>query len=154
MKSKELSLSVKQAIIRLKNRNKPNREIAKPLGLAKSTVWYILKKKERTGELSNTKRPGRPRKTTVVDDRRIISLVKKNPFTARSRTLQEVGVSVSKTTIKRRLQQSKYRGFTARCKPLVKNYRDLSKSRNIAEQKYSITSVGSEFIIKISSTVV
>ena len=76
MKSKELSPSVKQAIIRLKNRNKPIREIAKTLGVAKSTVWYILKKKERTGELSNTKRPGRPRKTTVVDDRRIISLVK------------------------------------------------------------------------------
>ena len=55
--------------------------MAKTLGVAKSTFWNILKKKERTGELSNTKRPGRPRKTTVVDDRRIISLVKKNPFT-------------------------------------------------------------------------
>ena len=70
MRSKELSLSVKQAIIRLKNQNEPIREIAKTLGVAKSTVWNILKKKERTGELSNTKRPGRPRKTTVVDDRR------------------------------------------------------------------------------------
>ena len=122
MKSKELSLSVKQAIIRLKNRNKPIREIAKILGVAKSTVWYILKTKERTGELSNTKRPGRPRKTTVVDDRIIISLVKKNPFTTVGQiknTLQEVGVSVSKSTIKRRLHQSKYRGFTTRCKPLV-----------------------------------
>ena len=60
MKSKELSLSVKQAIIRLQNLNKPIREIAETLGVAKSTVWYILKKKERTGELSNTKTPGRP----------------------------------------------------------------------------------------------
>ena len=76
MRSKELSQSVKQAIVRLKNQNKPIREIAKTLGVAKSTVWNILKEKERTGELSNTKRPGRPRKTTVVDD-----LVKKNPFT-------------------------------------------------------------------------
>ena len=81
MRSKELSLSVKQAMIRLKNQNKPIREIAKTLGMAKSTVWNILKKKERTGELSNTKRSGRPWKTTVGDDRRIISLVKKNPFT-------------------------------------------------------------------------
>ncbi len=79
MRSKELSLSVKQAIIRLKKQNKPIREIAKTLGVAKTTVWNILKKKERTGELSNTKRPGRPRKTTVVDDRRILSLVKKTP---------------------------------------------------------------------------
>ena len=43
MRSKKLSLSVKQAIIRLKNRNKPIREIAKTLGVAKSTVWNILK---------------------------------------------------------------------------------------------------------------
>ena len=73
MRSKELSLSVKQAIIRLKNQNKPIREIEKTLGVAKSTVWNILKKKESTDELSNTKRLGRPQKTTVVDDRRIIS---------------------------------------------------------------------------------
>ena len=57
-----------------------------------------------------------------MDDRRIISLVKKNPFTTVGQiknTLQEVGVYVSKSTIKRRLHQSEYRGFTTRCKPLV-----------------------------------
>ncbi len=121
MRSKELSLSVKQAIIRLKKQNKPIREIAKTLGVAKTTVWNILKKKERTGELSNTKRPGRPRKTTVVDDRIILSLVKKTPFTTVGQiknTLQEVGVCVSKSTIKRRLHQSEYRGFTTRCKTI------------------------------------
>ncbi len=121
MRSKELSLSVKQAIIRLKKQNKPIREIAKTLGVAKTTVWNILKKKERTGELSNTKRPGRPQKTTVVDDRRILSLVKKTPFTTVGQiknTLQEVGVCVSKSTIKRRLHQSEYRRFTTRCKTI------------------------------------
>ncbi len=122
MRSKELSLSVKQAIIRLKKQNKPIREIAKTLGVAKTTVWNILKKKERTGELSNTKRPGRPRKTTVVDDRRILSLVKKNTL-HNSWPDQEHSPGgrciVSKSTIKRRLHQSEYRGFTTRCKPLV-----------------------------------
>ena len=53
MRSKELSLPVKQAIIRLKNQNKPIREIAKTLGMAKSTVWTILKKKERTVRSQN-----------------------------------------------------------------------------------------------------
>ena len=122
MRSKELSLSVKQAIIRLKNLNKPIREIAKTLGMAKSTVSNILKKKECNSELSNTKRPGRLWKTTVVGDRIIISLVKKNLFTTVGQiknSLQEAGVCVSKSTIKRRLHQSEYRGFTTRCKPLV-----------------------------------
>jgi hypothetical protein len=61
MKSKELSLPVKQAMIRLKNQNKPIKEIAKTLGVAKLTIWYILKKKERTVALRNTKKH---RKTT------------------------------------------------------------------------------------------
>ena len=55
------AVTISEAIIRLKNQNKPIREKEKTLGVAKSTVWNILKKKERTGELSNTKRPGRPR---------------------------------------------------------------------------------------------
>ena len=111
MRSKELSLSMKQAIIRLKNPNEPIREMAKTLGVAKSTVWNILKKKERTSELISTKRPVRPQKTTVVDDRRILSLVKKTPFTTVGpikNTLQEVAVCVSESTIKRRLHQSEY----------------------------------------------
>ena len=44
-----------------------------------------------------------------VDDRIIIFLVKKHPFTTVGQiknALQEVGVSVSKSTIKRRLHQS------------------------------------------------
>ncbi|CAJ0938076.1 unnamed protein product, partial [Ranitomeya imitator] len=92
------------------------------LGVAKSTVGYILRKKELTGELGNSKRPGRPRMTTVVDDRRILNLVKKNPFTTSTEvqnTLSEVGVSVSKSTVKRRLHDSKYKGFTSRCKPFI-----------------------------------
>ena len=62
------------------------------------------------------------RKTTVVDDHRILSMVKKNPFTTPTRvknTLQEVGVWVPKSTLKRRLHVNKYRGLTTRCKPLI-----------------------------------
>ena len=112
MRSKELSLSVKQAIIRLKNLNKPIREIAKTLCVAKSTVWNILKKKECS---ATPKDPEDHGKKTEVDDRIILSLVQKNPFTTVGKinnTLQEVGVCVSKSTIKRKLHQSEYRGFT------------------------------------------
>ncbi|MCJ8738187.1 hypothetical protein PDJAM_G00032530 [Pangasius djambal] len=81
MKSMQISMQVKEAIIRLKKQHKSIREIAKTLGVTKSTVGYILKKKESTGELNNIERPGSPWKTTKVDDRRILSLVKKDPFT-------------------------------------------------------------------------
>ncbi len=98
-------MQVKQTFVRLQKQNKSIGEIAGTLRVAKSTVWYILRKKERTGELSNIKRPGRPWRTTVFDDRKILSMVKKNPFTTSSEvknTLQEEGVSLSKSTIKRR----------------------------------------------------
>ncbi len=123
MRSKELSLSVKQAIIRLKKQNKTHQRDSKNIRRGQKQLFgTFLKRRNATGELSNTKRPGRPRKTTVVDDRIILSLVKKTPFTTVGQiknTLQEVGVCVSKSTIKRRLHQSEYRGFTTRCKPLV-----------------------------------
>ncbi|KAG2458785.1 TCB1 transposase, partial [Polypterus senegalus] len=122
MRSKELSMQMKEAILKLQKQKKPTRKIATILRVAKFTVWYILRKKASTGELSNTKRPGCPRKTTVVDDHRIISMGKRNPFTTANQvnnTPQGVGVSISKSTIKRRLYVSKYRGCTARCKPLI-----------------------------------
>ena len=75
------------------------------------------------GERRKTKRTKRPQKTTVVCDRKILALVKKKSYTTVGKIrniLEEVGVSASKSTINRRLHQSKYRGFTTRYKPLEK----------------------------------
>lgn len=52
------------------------------MGIAGTTIWNILKKKETTGVLSNRRRTGQPRKTTVVDDRNIVRAAKKNPKTS------------------------------------------------------------------------
>lgn len=129
-----LKQCVKQAIIRLKNQNKPLTEIA-TTSVAKSNVWYIwyiLKKKESIGDFRNTKRPGRLWKTTVVNGRRILSLVKKTkPFTISGQiknTLQYIGVSVSKSTIMRRI-------FTTQCRPLV----SLKNRKTILEPRKSKT---------------
>ncbi len=45
MKSNEISIKVKEAIIKLTKQHKSLREIAKTLYVAGSTVGYILKKK-------------------------------------------------------------------------------------------------------------
>ncbi len=116
MQSKELSIQVKQTIVRLPKQYKSIREIA---GSGQINSLVHSEKKERTGELSNIKSPGCPRRTTVVDDQIILFMGKKNPFTTSSQvknTLQEVDVSLSKSTFKRRLHERKYRGFTTRCK--------------------------------------
>ena len=90
------------------------------------TVWYILRKKEYTGELCNTKLPGHPQKKTLVDDHRIFFMLKnktkQNHFTTfrqMKNILQEVGISLSKSTIKRRLHESKHTEFPTRCKLFI-----------------------------------
>lgn len=59
--------------------------------------------------------PRRPQKTSLADDRMIVSLVEKNPLAMvgqMKNTLQEAGGSASKSTITRRLHWSRSRGFT------------------------------------------
>lgn len=64
VKSKELPVWVKGAIIRLENQN--IREKAKTFALAKSTIWYFLSKTECTEERRKTvKVPEDHKKTTV-----------------------------------------------------------------------------------------
>lgn len=65
MKSKDLSLPVKQAIMSFKYQNKPIRAKAKTNQI---NVWYISKTKECTGEIRNTKRPGRPQRTETDEE--------------------------------------------------------------------------------------
>lgn len=62
------------------------------LGRMISTA-LILRKKECTGELGNAKRPGRPQKTPVGYDGRIVSMVKRNPITAANQANNAVSIS-------------------------------------------------------------
>ncbi len=75
MKCPQLSKPEAMTIVRLQKHNKSIREIAGTLGVAKSTVWYILGKKDVS---SATKRPRGSQRTTAVDNWRILSVVKKN----------------------------------------------------------------------------
>ncbi len=116
--SKDLSIQVKQTIVRLQKQNQSIREIAGTFGEAKSTVWCILRKEERTGELNNIKN------LDVQKDNS--SVWSENPLHGKEKPVHNIqpreerspgGRRVTiKSTIKRRLHQSKYRGFTTSCK--------------------------------------
>ena len=71
MRTKVVAMKVKVAIIRL--RNKKHSEIHRP-NPTKATVWNMIRS---TGVLGNYKGPGRPMKTNTVDDRRILTIMKK-----------------------------------------------------------------------------
>ena len=103
-------------------KNQPIRRIPKFSGVSKLKIEYIVEKKEFICELNNIKRPERPQGRSEVDDHRSLSLEMKSPVTTWrevKNTLEKVGVSLSKSTIKRRLHEYKYRRFTTRCRQLV-----------------------------------
>uniref|UniRef100_A0A673FSC5 Transposase IS30-like HTH domain-containing protein n=1 Tax=Sinocyclocheilus rhinocerous TaxID=307959 RepID=A0A673FSC5_9TELE len=86
----------KQAIVKLREDGESIRAIAQTLAQASTTIWNVLRKKETTGVLSNRPRTGRPRKTSAVDDRNIVTAVKKDPKTTVSdisKNLQRAGYS-------------------------------------------------------------
>ncbi|MDF4264986.1 helix-turn-helix domain-containing protein, partial [Vibrio parahaemolyticus] len=68
MKTRELSMGEKEAIVNVREDGQSIRAIAQTLAIASTTIWNVLKKKETTGVLSNRRRTGRPRKTSAVDD--------------------------------------------------------------------------------------
>ena len=107
MRTKTVPLTIKEGIMRLKNKNKTIRDMGQTFGLPKSVVWKIIKKKEWTGELCNHKGTGRLRKTENKNPQRPVQQIRTS--------LQEVDVSLSETTIPRRLHEQKYRGYTATC---------------------------------------
>ena len=74
MQSKEVLMQMKEAVIRLKKQKTKQtyQTDRRNFRSSQSTIWYLLKKKEWTGKLGNTKRPGRSWKTTKVDDCRIL----------------------------------------------------------------------------------
>ena len=101
--------------------------------MAKPTVCHFLKTIETTAELNNIKTPGSQQKTVNMDDRRIISLLKKNPFatSTEAKTLENIGASLSKL-IKGCHRECKSRGFTTRYEPLVRTEKtDQTLTENI-----------------------
>ncbi len=132
MKTREVSMGEKTSNCEAERRWKINQTIAQTLAIASTTIWNLLRKKETTGVLSNTPWTGRSRKTSAVDNRNIVTAVKKDPKTTVSdisNNLQRAGVKASQSTVRRRLHEQKYRGYTRRCKPLIskKNRRWASK---------------------------
>lgn len=100
-----MSLSIKQTKTGLPQavKTEKKKHLRNCYNISNEKVWYILRKKETTCELSKSKRPGRTWNLTLLHACRISSMVKRNPFTTANQvnnTLQEIGVLISKSTIK------------------------------------------------------
>ncbi|KAF6201613.1 hypothetical protein GE061_004005 [Apolygus lucorum] len=129
---------VKRQIIGLWKAKKTYREIAEALGVSKTCVEHSVNAFKETGTISEKPRSGRPRKTTERDDRAVVNLSKINRRASLPEIASEMegfhGVSVSVSTVSRRLREVGMESRVALQKPLL-NVGHRAKRRNFAREK-------------------
>jgi transposase len=124
MENKDLTAEKREAIYILKNENKTYAEIAKLLKISRISVYYTLKNFRPKSFSSHKKQSGRQRKTTKLDDKRIVIISKRDRQLTVSKITSEIIESLSKpvyvSTVKRRLNEVDLLGRAANKKPFLR----------------------------------
>lgn len=114
-------------------------EIAKRVKCHRTTVSRVIEKYQKTGSVVDRQRPGRPRKSTVRQDRALLRISKADrrlTSTRLTRIWRETcDTKVCTSTVRRRLLANGLRGCTARRKPLLTD--DHRKRRLAWAKKYA-----------------
>ena len=113
-KGKSIGHEMRELIVRLHNDGMSKHAIARTLKKSRTVVRRAISSFERDGQLTPKPKPGRPRKTSVRDDRRISRLCEIDrfrPISAAAAEARASGIDVSRKTTARRLSE---RGLHAR----------------------------------------
>lgn len=124
-RGKELSLDMRDLIIKYYIKGVKVSDIASKVNKKWSTVKSIINHYLKTGSIKPKQKLGSKRKTTAREDRKILNLAQTN----RRQTLGEIGnrvredfgIQISDKTVQRRLHDSGIHGRIARKKPLLKD---------------------------------
>lgn len=122
MPRKEVPTGIRESIIRLHQDWMSVRNIGNLLKKPKSTIQNIITRFKTNESVLDLPRSGRPKATTVYDDRKIVRSINKNPkatATDLANIMKESGVHIHPQTVRNRLHSVGYRGSIARCKPLI-----------------------------------
>lgn len=76
--------------------------IAKKYKINRSIVCRLIKKYQSTKQVRVKHLGGRPRKTTLRDDRQICGIFKKNPFATSGEVVKSLKLNVHESTVRRR----------------------------------------------------
>lgn len=136
VKTSELSIAVRSAIVTLHQDGKKMREIAAKLKVSLKGVYSTIARFKSTGQLSSLERSGRPRATTSAEDQYIVVTSKRNRRLTAPEICAELNKSraksVSLTTVNRRLRAAGLKGCVATKKPLL---RPQNKKKRLAWAK-------------------
>ncbi|XP_055615215.1 uncharacterized protein LOC129761515 [Toxorhynchites rutilus septentrionalis] len=117
--SGSIPLSIRKLVVRDVNNGQTHREVAKHYEISKTAVSKIMKKMKTFGSVVD--RPGRERKpkTDARTDMKIIREVEKNPKITIRQIQEELQLSVSRRTVRRRIQAKEYHSKIAVRRPFI-----------------------------------
>jgi transposase len=121
-KNKTLSPTKRAKIVALNETGMTQRCIADKVGVSKTAVQQALAKFAHAGTYRDAPRSGRPKKTTIRDDRIIRKFVSANPKASISVIKVEMetyGISLSKSTISRTLRKMDLGSYRSAKKPFL-----------------------------------
>lgn len=122
-KRKEISVDIRNLIIKLRQEKKSYSEIAKIVTKKRSTVQSIIKKFESFGTVLNKRRSGRPRILNDRDIRTLMKNMKKNPMKSAPELAAELAFDLKKNVhpenVRRILRKHGFHARTPRKKPLI-----------------------------------
>jgi hypothetical protein len=119
---------LKQMVINAHLERKKQSAISKQFLLPKYSVSKIISTYNRRGHLDKIPKSGRPRKTTILMDRRIKRMSQNDPWLSAPRIIAEIPeILVSPRTIQRRLVQAKLFNRRPAKKPLVSRRNRLAR---------------------------
>jgi transposase len=123
VKTREIDLPTRGSIKTLKSEGYSSRQIQEKLGIPYSTINYTLRRLELTKSHCNKARTGRPRKTTAIEDQKIIDFIEKSEEPNASilaDRLAEMNIAkISARTVRRRLNENGLHGRSPLKKPLL-----------------------------------
>jgi transposase len=109
----------KNLIVYLLGANFTPKEIAFAISRDTKCINKWIDRYQRTGMMNKVPNPGRPKLTTTEDEFNILFAAVENPFRKLNDIKEYLGTYLSKTTISRRLRESKYYACVARAKEFL-----------------------------------
>ena len=151
---KEISIDVRNLVVKHRNECKSYGEIAKLLNLSKSTVQTIFNNFENNGTVENKPRSGRPKKLNRRDVSFILKEVNKDPKINATKLATELetrsDITVHPRTIQRSLNNNGFHSRTPPRKPLISEKIESFVWSSRKSISIRTCSFGSEFYLLMS----
>lgn len=122
-KTKELTVAERAQIVLLSTQGCTQSEIARRMKCSRCAVQTTLKRYKETGTYENRAKSGRKRRTSYRTDRYLYRIALKNRRKSSKELSSELwikhGISLSSSTVRRRLRAANLHGRIARRKPYL-----------------------------------